>query len=1060
MRDLLTYVGIALILVLTAAVAAPFFIDFDAYRGRIAEELSSGLGAQVTLNGPISLRLLPTPRFSAENLQWSGDWGAVHAEKAFFELALPGLIGGRLQFSRARLDDCEITVETQKGWQKGSAEKNLPAAQFDDLALHRAKVIFLRDGVPALRLEKLELAANAPSLAGPFSARGSLILAGRQVAFTFATDELTKDLLPLKANLTWPGETGRVNLDGRLNLAAAPLFAGEAKAEGRAEPGPWQAQAKLAASLDDVEAGDFSATLGEGPSANKISGGGRYEARSSKIALDLAAPRIDADWAEFFSGPLLAASASTTPLDLRLKAETVNWGGADWTQVEFSRETGAPAHLQMQGPGASRLDFFAAPDRSGWRGKAHFEAEDFIAFVAALPQVAPLAGANFRSVEIGGDFSVSPDEWSLTGARLALGRALLAGELHFKPEKPGRRPFLAARLTAPALDLDAAPDLGPALLAGMDLDLALDAQTVKLAHGGRQFGEVGRIDAHFLRDGEATRLERLDLHNIGGAELSAHGGWGRDFSGLTGEARLKAADFSQLAQVLGRLFPGVATKTLGTRARLLSPADLTAKAGATEKTLELNGTLGGTKISASFAPRAGEKFIAALDLVAPDSGILLNQLGAPLLLGPKLGAAHLTARAQSAESQAEKLDIAASGDLAGLHGDFRGFATEILHSPTVEGDLAVAGDATKILASLSAPPPATAATRMSASFRASEGAVALRNLAGYWGDDKFAGDLTLSAQGIAGALRCDRLSAPALVALVLGPPAPAKTGALWSSLSFAPVAVDPPPAKLVIETADLQPFGGKARFDLALGQGLLSLARATVEISGGFLRGGFDLRRDGGRVTLSGEGEAENIALKNPGFSTKVDGRLHFAGDGASAAALVGSLAGSGAVRAKYLVVAGAAGEAPDLALAASETSESPFDVAAVTKNLDEFFGRGETRVGEADFAARLAGERLNLTRANGVEPELEFSFDLSDASMALILSTVAQKRPDGWTAPLPRAGVTWAGSWSAPVRRVAAMGFINAVATRALEREQARIEKLKQRDRERLRALAPQQAQ
>src|SRR5208283_3482407 len=128
------------------------------------------------------------------------------------------------------------------------------------------------------------------------------------------------------------------------------------------------------------------------------------------------------------------------------------------------------------------------------------------------------------------------------------------------------RPYLAARLAAPALDLDAAPDLGPALLAGMDLDLALEAQTVKLAHGGRQFGEVGRIDAHFLRNGEATRLERLNLHNIGGAELSAYGGWGRDFSGLTGEARLKAADFSQLAQVLGRLFPAAATKNLATRA--------------------------------------------------------------------------------------------------------------------------------------------------------------------------------------------------------------------------------------------------------------------------------------------------------------------------------------------------------------------------------------------------------------------------------------------------------------------------------------------------------------
>ncbi|MGO9942358.1 MAG: hypothetical protein ACLPIC_06250 [Rhodoblastus sp.] len=1054
MRDLLTYLGIALILALTAAVAAPFFIDFDAYRGRIAEELSAGLGAQVTLNGPISLRLLPTPRFSAEKLRWSGDWGSVKANKGFFELTLPGLIGGRLQFSRTRLDDCEIIIETQNL----GAAKNLPATQFDDLVLHRATVTFLRDGAPALRLENLELAGNAPSLAGPFSARGSFPLADKEVAFTFASDVLAKDLLPLKANLTLPGESGRLELDGRLDFAAAPLFAGEAKAEGRAGPGPWRAQVKLAASFEGVEGQDFSATLGDRPLANRISGGGRYDARNGKISLDLVAPQIDAGWAELFSGPLLAASASAAPLDLRLKAETVNWRGADWTQVEFSRASGSPAHLQAQGPGASRLDFVAAPDGPGWRGKAQFKAEDFPAFAAALPQAAPLA--DFRLVEIGGDFSVSADEWSLTGARLALDRARLTGDLHFKPGKPDRRPYLAARLAAPALDLDAAPDLGPALLAGMDLDLALQAQTVKLAHGGRQIGEAGRIDAHFQRDGEATRLERLDLHNIGGAELSAHGGWGRDFSGLTGEARLKAADFSQLAQVLGRLFPGAATKILATRARLLSPADLTAKAGAAEKTFELNGALGGTKISASFAPRAGEKFVAALDLAAPDGGILLNQLGAPLLFGQKLGPAHVTARAQSAESQGEKLEIVAAGDLAGLHGDFRGFATEILHSPTVEGDLAVAGDATKILASFSPSPPAPIAARFSASLHAGDGSVTLHNLAGSWGDDKFAGDLTIGGREIVGDLRCDRLSAPALAALVLGPPAPAKTGALWSSLSFAPVAVDPPATKISVETANLQPFGGKARFNLTLGQGLLSLAQASLDISGGILRGGFDLRREDGRVSLSGEAEAENIALRNRGFSAKLDGRLRFAGDGANAAALLGSLAGSGAARAKNLVVAGAAEGAPDLALAASETSEAPFDVAGITKNLDEFFARGETRLGEADFAARLAAGRLNLTRANGLEPALEFSFDLSDASMALVLSMEAQKRPDGWTAPLPRAGVTWAGPWSAPGRRVAATGFVNAVATRALEREQARIEKLKLQDQERLRALAPQQAQ
>jgi hypothetical protein len=354
--------------------------------------------------------------------------------------------------------------------------------------------------------------------------------------------------------------------------------------------------------------------------------------------------------------------------------------------------------------------------------------------------------------------------------------------------------------------------------------------------------------------------------------------------------------------------------------------------------------------------------------------------------------------------------------------------------------------------------------RFSAHVEVHEGSVALRHLAGSWGEDAMAGNLAFGAQGISGDLHVNRLSAPALAALRLGPPAPVKAGALWSSLSFAPLVFDPPATKLLLETPDLQPVGGKARFELTLGPGLLSVAQARVEFAGAVLRGGFDLRREGGRATLSGEAEAENVALKNNGFSVSMDGRLHFVGEGASAAALVGSLAGSGAARAKNLIVSEADAEAPDRALAESERNEAPFDVAVLNKNLDEFFAREAFKLSDADFFVRLAGGGLSLVRDKGAEPGLEFSFDLSDARMALALSIMARQKPEGWTAPLPRAGVVWEGPWRQPTRRLEVAEFINAVAARALEREQARIESLRRQDMqrrqevERLRALAPAQ--
>jgi hypothetical protein len=1048
MRDPLTYLGIALILLLTAAFAAPFVIDFDAFRSRIAEEISAASGAQAALNGPISLRLLPVPSFSAQNFQLSGDFGSVHARKAVFELSLPALIGGRWQFSHARLDDGDIRIETQML----RAREILPAAQWDDLVLHRARLSFLRGGEPALRLENLELAAQAPAPAGPFLGKGSLTLAGEIVAFSFASDLLAKGLLPLKASLSWPGEARRLDLDGALHLAAAPAFEGQVRAQGKAEAGLWQARAAFFASFERAEARDFAATLGEGALANKVTGAGRFEAATGRIALDLAAARIDSGWAGLFSDPLRAESGSTAPLDLHLAIGALNWRGADWTRIDFSRRYGAPMRVRAQGPGGSTLDFSAAPEDAGWRGKGRFKSDDFAGFAAAMP----LAGAKFRSVEIGGDFSISPEEWRLTSAQAALDRAHLTGDLLFKPEKPGQRARLSAHLAAPALDLDAAPDLGAALLGGVDLDLALEAQTVQLARDGHKLGQAGRIQLHLLRDGDTVRLEKLDVQNIGGAALAVSGGWRGD-SGLSGEARLKAADLSELAGALSRLFPGAATKFLASRAKTLSPADLVAQAGG-DRRFSLNGTLGFTKIAAALAPRAGEKFAASFDLSAPEGGILLNQLGAGLPPAPKLGPAQVTARAESQDAANAKLDVVASADLAGLHGDFQGVAEDFLRRVAVEGELEVAGDAANLIGVVSAPPPTPIPARFSALFRTGEGGAALRQLAGSWGENQIAGNLSLGAQGISGDLRCSSLSAPALAALLLGPPAPVKAGALWSSLSFAPLVFDPPSAKLSLETPDLQPFGAKARFDLTLGPGLLSVAGARVGLAGGDLRGGFDLRREAGRVSWSGEAEAEHVTLQNPGFSATMDGRLHFAGEGASAAALIASLAGGGAAHAKNLSVSGASAEAPDQALAASERNEAPFDVAGVRKNLDEFFAREAFRLAEADFSIRLAGGRLHLVRDKTAAPGLETSFDLSDASMALALSLGATKKPEGWTAPLPRATVIWEGPWREPTRRVDASDFINSVAARALEREQARIESLRRQDQERRRALAPVQ--
>jgi hypothetical protein len=1042
MRDFLTYIGIALILLLSAALAAPFLIDFNAWRPRIAEELSSVSSARVALNGPIALRLLPTPRLSAEKIAVAGAFGEARAEHAFFELALPALIGGRLRFTAIRLDRADVSIAVDKVRPGGDVP-----AQIDRLALHDSRLTWTQPGAPPLRLEGLDLVAGAPSLAGPFQARGGFAAAAGRVAFTFASDALAKGFLPVKASLTGPGEMGRADFEGRLSFAGGPAFEGEAAAAGQADAGPWKARATIAARLDGAEADNLTLRLGEGPLADSFSGKGRYVAASGRIALDLESPHLGEAWAASLAGPLLAASAAEKQIDLHVAVQALDWRGAAWSQVRYVRAAGAPAQVEANGPGGARFKI-SAEAKPFWRGRLHFKAADFPTFVASVGDAAPFAGVKTRTVALDGGFLLGPDAFVLTGADLRLDRARFVGDLRFTPQNAGRRALLAARLTAPALELDATPDLA-APFAGLDLDLSLEAQTVKLARNGETVADSGKIALHVLREGGTARLEKLELHHIGGADLSASGVWTGDWAGLKGEARLKAADASQIAQVLARLAPNAVTQALADRGKALSPADLTFRAQGADKDFDLSGALGGTKIAAHFSPRADGKLAGALDLTSPEGGDVLGLLGAPVLVTQRLGPAHFFAQAQP-DGEGGRLSLTAAAEVAGLRGEFHGRSG----AGDFDGDLSLAGDVGRLWRSF-ANDAAQAAlpARAVAHLVGGAGRVEARNLSGTWNDVGFSGALTFGAEGIGGALTCDRLSAPAFVALVLGPAAPVKSGALWSSLSFAPVVLDPPRAKVSVTTKKLEPSGGAASLTLTLGPGLLGVSDATAQLAGGKLRGGFDLRREGGQVTLAGDVDGEDITLGNPSFSAKIDGKAHFAGNGGSAAALVGSLAGAGTARARELVVAGASASGPDAALVASETSEAPFDAARVARTLDEAFARDVWRATQTDLALSLSSGRVTLFDKNEI---LEASYDLRDAAFSLAVLVAAPKAPSGWTAS-PRGKVVWAGPWSSPVRRVDATGFVNAVATRELEREQARVERLKTQDRERLRALQTQ---
>ena len=61
MRNVLTIIAVVLVAVMSAALVAPMLIDWSAHRAEIEARLHAITGANVSLTGPVEVRLLPTP---------------------------------------------------------------------------------------------------------------------------------------------------------------------------------------------------------------------------------------------------------------------------------------------------------------------------------------------------------------------------------------------------------------------------------------------------------------------------------------------------------------------------------------------------------------------------------------------------------------------------------------------------------------------------------------------------------------------------------------------------------------------------------------------------------------------------------------------------------------------------------------------------------------------------------------------------------------------------------------------------------------------------------------
>ena len=396
-------------------------------------------------------------------------------------------------------------------------------------------------------------------------------------------------------------------------------------------------------------------------------------------------------------------------------------------------------------------------------------------------------------------------------------------------------------------------------------------------------------------------------------------------------------------------------------------------------------------------------------------------------------------------------DTEAEAALAGTSFAFRGRLKSAWDMPNLDGRVTVKSrNAAPLLQVTSLALPdvnSSVPLDLAATLRLEDGRLALSTVTGQAAGSPVRGDVEWAfnalddAPRLTGQLALERLSLSALSSIVLGAPQPAKTGAYWSDLSFAPAFADPPSTALQLNVAQFDIADGwvgqEAALRVTAAPNHIGLEDMRFSLNGGKVNAHFGLRRDKGVVSLSGDMDMDHVRVDRPAFSGALSGLLEFSSTGKSLNELAGGLAGVGRLGFDDLNVPRTDPQAP----------------ARVIANLDPA-GYGENDLRNAlareldkapfvaqyqEFTLSMAAGQLRLTGTGATTTSV--LFDLRAMEMDARVPIVALAVPKDWSDAPPQITAVWHGTLSAPQRLIELGPFVTAVTNLALAREAVRIE-------------------
>lgn len=968
LKRFFTFILVLCLMAVAAAVVAPSFINWNAYRGELAALLSRAAGRQVAINGALEMALLPSPHLNARDVRIANIEGASAPEMARIgeirmQVATGPLFAGRIAISSLLLVEPVIELETgshgRGNWEfKGLSADGGPRADgrtglplqftFDRIAIANGTLTWRGAEGRVERLEKLNTQIALADIGGPVDLQASASYRDRPFAVDLSLGaRRPENRLPFNARISLADEAGQISLagvadtqaktaEGRMKMAGPDAGAFAAALAGR-PVGPLPAwdfavESPVELSTETVDASGLSIRMGE-VNATGAASLALGDVPSLKAVLDVASVNLDeilddgekAERGDRASGEDEAGPAML-PKDLNAEidigARILRWKGGIVRDVELlsslrsgvlTIERGA---AQLPGGTTMTLSGRAFNSDSGIQLDGDLAAiSDNLraALLWAGVEEGSLPPDRLRAFSYTSRIAVRRESVNLTDIKARFDATRAAGAAVIARRK---RPSFGVNLELDQIDLDAY------------LDNREDAAAEGAAGGGAESsGEsvFGAFDANF--DLSVANLAWEDK-SVSAVRLDS-----QLFQGKLTLRELSVGDFG-----------GARLEISGTL------ADLAGEARA-DLDIDLEG-------------RDSESFVAFLGV---GSGPVARRLGPFSISG-------------HAKGNLEKSEITAVMAAAGSEATLAGALSELDKKPFL--DLAVSlsspdGDRMIALVLPARRPgnsgPLEARLHMSGSAEA----LALRDIAGRLGETEFSGSVDLELSGnrpdidadiATGTIMLDRLFPETTDRP--GSEAPAVRGsARWSREPFD--------------------FDGLRDFDMRLALRSEGLVRREVAVTQTLLEA----------VVADGTATIENFSGKIFGGTVEMSGRLSTAGDVPAIEGVVAArnVSSKGALEAATDFARFKGPVSMDLSLNGSGRNE--FQLISSLSGSGSISGKVEARLKEEERAQAGVGAMLGmlfgdkvrelgaagdaiavLIRAFAVEPaDLSGDFDILD---------------------------------------------------------------------------------